>query len=159
MSAIISYQKPVVLFKQILAYGTLLLGITALATGAFMGLIFVSLGLGMVTREGSQINLSSKQFRTFYSLFGVKMGTWEAIPNFEYVSVFKTKESQTIRVVTAETTQQYSIIYVNLFYNRNKHITFFKTTNKEEAFEVAQHFKEALEIDILDATDSETKWI
>lgn len=81
------------------------------------------------------------------------------MPNFEYASVFKTNESQTIRVVTAETTQKSSVILVNLFYERNKHITFYKTTNKIKAFEVAKHFKLALEIDILDATESEKKWL
>lgn len=159
MEAIISYQKPIATFKVLLAVSAVILGIVAIVTGAFMGFIFMAIGLAMITREGSQINLSSKQFRTFYSLFGLKIGKWQEIPDFEYVSVFKTKESQTIRVVTAETKQQYNIIYVNLFYDRNKHITFFKTIDKKEAFEVAQHFKEALEIDILDATEPEKKWM
>lgn len=89
----------------------------------------------------------------------LRLGKWLPIPNFEYVSVFRTKESQTVRVVTAETTQKYEIIQVNLFYNRNKHMTFYKTVNKEDAFEVANHFKLALNIDILDATETEKKWL
>jgi hypothetical protein len=48
---------------------------------------------------------------------------------------------------------------VNLFYNRNKHITFYKTNDKKAAFDVAQHFKEVLGIDILDATATEKKWL
>ncbi len=128
-------------------------------TGSLMALIFVVIGLGLNVAEGSEIDLSSKTYRTIHSLFGIKVGKWIPIPEFEYVSVFKTKESQTVRVVTAETTQKYDIILVNLFYNRNKHITFYKTDNKKDAFDVADHFKLALGIDILDATEKEKKWL
>ena len=128
-------------------------------TGSLMALIFVVIGLGLNVAEGSEIDLSSKTYRAIHSLFGVKVGKWIPIPEFEYVSVFKTKESQTVRVVTAETTQKYDIILVNLFYDRNKHITFYKTSNKKDAFDVADHFKLALGIDILDATEKEKKWL
>ncbi|WP_130733301.1 hypothetical protein [Flavobacterium sp. J27] len=135
-------------------------GITMfLITGSLMALIFVAIGLGLNVAEGLEINLPAKTFRTFNSLFGFKIGRWETIPNFEYVSVFKTKESQTVRVVTAETTQKYDIILINLFYNRNKHITFYKTDNIQKAFEVADHFKLALDVAILDATGKEKKWL
>lgn len=36
---------------------------------------------------------------------------------------------------------------------------FLKQTIKKEAFKVAEHFKLALDIDILDATEREKKWI
>ena len=48
---------------------------------------------------------------------------------------------------------------LNLFYGGNKKITFYKTDNKTDAFKVAEHFKLALDIDILDATESEKKWL
>ncbi len=157
---IISYQKDIPFAKGFFGIVITVLGIVMLvATGSLMALIFVAIGLGLNVGEGSDINLTSKEFRTFHSLFGLKIGKWQPIPDFEYVSVFKTKESQTVRAVTAETTQKYDIILVNLFYNRNKHITFFKTTNKKEAFDVAEHFKLALDIDILDATEVEKKWV
>lgn len=80
-------------------------------------------------------------------------------PEFEYVSVFKTKENQTIRVITAETTLQNDIILLNLFYKGNKHITFYKTQNRADAFKMAEEFKSIFNIDILDATESEKKWL
>lgn len=157
---IISYQKEIPFFKRFIGVAFASLGFLMLIlTGSLMALIFIVIGLGLNVAEGSDINLETKQFRTFHKLFNFKIGKWMPIPNFEYVSVFKTIESQTIRVVTAETTHTYDIILVNLFYNRNKHITFFKTNNKKEAFEVAEHFKLALDIDILDATESEKKWL
>jgi len=48
---------------------------------------------------------------------------------------------------------------LNLFYNGNKNITFYKTNDKTNAFKVAEYFKLALDIDILDATKSESKWV
>lgn len=157
---IISYQKEIPFVKRFFGFGFAFLGIVLFVTTlSIMPIIFIAIGLGLNITEGSDINLANKEYRTFHSLFGLKIGKWMPIPNFEYVSVFKTKESQTVRVVTAETTHTYDIILVNLFYNRNKHITFFKTNNKKEAFEVAKHFKLALDIDILDATESEKKWL
>lgn len=157
---IISYQKEIPFVKRFFGFSFAILGIIMfLTTGSLITFIFIAIGLGLNIAEGSDINLTSKEYRTFYSLFRYKYGKWQEVPDFEYVSVFKTKESQTVRVVTAETTQKYDIILVNLFYNRNKHITFYKTTSKKDAFEVAEHFKLALGIDILDATESEKKWI
>ncbi len=128
-------------------------------TGSLFTFIFIAIGLGLNIVDGTDINLTNKSIRSFQSLFGIKYGKWKQIPNFEYVSVFKTNESQTIRVVTAETTLKSSVFLVNVFYNRNKHITFYKTIDKTKAFEVADHFKLALEIDVLDATEKEKKWL
>lgn len=160
MDSIISYKKSIPFVKRFFGAVLAILGLVMLLiTGSLMALIFIVIGLGLNVAEGSEINLSANTFRTFYSLFGLKTGSWKSIPNFEYVSVFKTKESQTVRVVTAETTQKYDVILVNLFYNRNKHITFYKTTDKKKAFEVADHFKLALNIDVLNATEKENKWL
>lgn len=119
----------------------------------------IVLGIGLNTKDGSEINLSVKQYRTIKSVFGITIGNWKPLPEFEYVSVFRTKENQTVRVVTAEATSSSEIILLNLFYNRNKHITFYKTDNKEDAFKVAEHFKLALDIDILDATENKKRWL
>lgn len=160
MQSIFSYKKDIPFVKRFFGITFACLGIVMLIfTGSLMPLIFIVIGLGLNVAEGTDINLSSKEYRVFHEIFGFKYGTWQPIPNFEYISVFKTKESQTVRVVTAETTQKYEIIYINLFYNRSKHLTFYKTTSKSKAFEVADHFKLALNIDILDATESEKKWL
>ena len=160
MDSIISYKKSIPFVKRFFGVVLVVLGIiTFLITGSLMSLIFIIIGLGLNVAEGSEINLSAKTFRTIQVLFGFKIGSWKPIPNFEYISVFNTKESQTVRVVSAETTQKYDIILINLFYNRNKHMTFYKTNDKTKAFDVAEHFKLALDIPILDATNKEKKWL
>ena len=159
MNAIISYKKAIPSVKLFFGYTLAILGfVMFLLTLNVVALILLVIGLSLNVAEGTEIDLSSKTFRTFKSLFGYKYGTWQSVPGFEYVSVFKTKENQTIRVVTAETTQTSDIIHLNLFYG-NKHITFYKTTDIKQAFEVADHFKLALEIDVLDVTGSEKKWL
>ena len=156
----ISYQKEIPFVKRFFGLSFAILGLVLfITTLSVMPIIFIVIGLGLNVAEGSEIDLTSKTYRSIHSLFGIKIGKWNPIPDFEYVSIFKTKENQTVRVVTAETIQTYDIIHVNLFYNRNKHITFFKTNDKKEAFKVAEHFKLALDIDILDATESEKKWL
>lgn len=156
----ITYLKEVPVMKYFFGIVLLLAGLAILiTTNLLFGAIFSVLGFGLALRDGSQINLESKTYRTIKSIFGIHFGKWKPCPEFEYVSVFKTKESQRVNVVTATTTFTNEIIVLNLFYNRNKHLTFYKTDNKDDAFKVAEHFKLALNIDILDATGSETKWL
>jgi hypothetical protein len=160
MNSIISYKKDISIAKRFFGIVFTCLGLVMiLSTGNFIALILIVIGLGLNVAEGSEIDLSTMQFRTFNDLFGIKIGSWKPIPNFEYISVFKTRESQTVRVLTAETTNSYDIILINLFYDRNKNITFYKTTNKEDAFKVADHFRLVLNIDVLDATGHERKWL
>lgn len=160
MDNIITYTKKLPATKSFFGYALMLLGLIAFVSGGLIiGPVIVALGIGLNVKEGSQINLSAKTYRTVNTIFGITVGSWKPIPEFEYVSVFRTNESQTIRVITAEATTTSPVILLNLFYNRNKHITFYKTDNKEDAFKVAEHFKLALDIDILDATESEKRWL
>ena len=160
MENIISYSENIPFVKRFFGIIFFLLGFIMLVlTGSLFTFIFIAIGLGLNIGDGTDINLTSKSIRPFQSLFVMKYGKWKQMPNFEYVSVFKTNESQTIRVVTVETTLKSGVFLVNVFYDRNKHITFYKTTDKTKAFEVAEHFKLALEIDVLDATEKEKKWL
>ena len=108
------------------------------------GAIFLVIGLNLLIAEGSEINLDNNTYRNVKSFFGSNFGKWKPCPEFEYVSVFRTKESQTIRVVTAETTINSDMIVLNLFYKGNKYITFYKTQSKDDALNVAEKFKEFL---------------
>ena len=159
MSKII-YLKDVPFFKKLFGIILGILGIGTLITGNILfGLIALAIGVNLILTEGSEIDLENKTYRTLKSIFGINFGSWEPCPKFEYVSVFRTKETQRVNVVTATTAFTSEIILLNLFYNGNKNITFYKTEDKNDAFKVAEHFKLALDIDILDATESEKKWL
>ena len=156
----IIYLKDVPLFKKVLGFIFVFLGLFSFTRlNLIFGAIFISLGLNFLITEGSEIDLDSNTYRSVKSLFGSNFGKWKPCPQFDYVSVFKTKENQTVRVVTAEATVQSDIILLNLFYNKNKHITFYKTQDKSDAFLVAEKFKSIFNIDILDATAKDKKWL
>ena len=146
----IIYLKEVPFFKKLfgIILGILAIGIF-ITSNMLFGLIFLAIGINLVLTEGSEIDLENKTYRTVKSIFGINFGKWNPCPKFEYVSVFRTKETQRVNVVTATTAFTNEIILLNLFYNGNKKITFYKTDDKEEAFKVAEHFKLALNIDIL----------
>jgi hypothetical protein len=157
---IVTYTKDIPLFKKILGFFFLALSLYSLLSFSLLfGSIFLVIGINLLLTEGSEINLKTNTYRNIKSLFGFRFGKWMPCPEFEYVSVFKTKENQTIRVITAETTLQNDIILLNLFYRGNKHITFYKTQNRADAFKMAEEFKSIFKIDILDATESEKKWL
>ena len=157
----ILYVKENLIMKKVLAIAILVLGLAIfLFENFFVGLIILIIGINLIATEGSEINLESKTYRTIKSIFGLKFGKWKPCPEFEYVSVFKTRESTEVRSHAATmATFSNEIIVLNLFYNRNKHITFYQTYKKADAFEVANHFKLAFDIDVLDATESESKWL
>lgn len=155
----IIYLKEVPLLKKILGFSIVALGLLSFTASIVFGAIFIAIGINFLLTEGSEIDLDSSTYRSIHSLFGFHFGTWKPCPKFDYVSVFKTIENQTVRVITAETTLQNDIILLNLFYNGNKHITFYKTQDKNDAFKVAQKFQSLFNIDILDATESEKKWL
>jgi hypothetical protein len=123
-----------------------------------LGAVFIAIAINLISTEGTQIDFINKRYRSIWSIAGLHFGTWKPCPEFEYVSVFLTNESQTVSVVTAITTITRPIILVNLFFG-NKHLTFFKTKDKAEAFKVAEHFRLIFNLDILDATEAEKKWL
>lgn len=154
------YLKEVPIFKKIFGIALGFFGIIAIVTGnLFFGLIFLVLGINVIITEGAEIDLENLTYRTVKSILGIKFGNWKPCPEFEYVSVFKTKITQRVNVVTATTAFTNDVILLNVFYKGNKYITFYETKDKEDAFKVAEHFKLALNIDVLDATESEKKWL
>jgi hypothetical protein len=149
------------LMKKILAIVLIIAGIGIfLINNIFAGFMVLLIGINLIATEGSEINLENKTYRTVKSIFGINFGKWKPCPEFEYVSVFKTKEGTEVNAYGATmATFKNEVIMLNLFYNGNKHITFYKTDNKIDAYKVAEHFRLALDIDILDATEKESKWL
>ncbi len=157
----IIYLNEVILMKKILAISLLLFGIGIfIFENIYAGFFLMLLGLNFIVTEGTEIDLESKTYRTVKSIFGKNFGKWQPCPEFEYVSVFKTLEVTAVSSHGAQmATFRNDIILLNLFYIGNKYFTVYKTSDKKDAFEVADHLKLALNIDILDATSSEKKWL
>ena len=113
----------------------------------------------LISTEGSQINFGNKTYRNIRSVFSIHFGKWKAIPKFEYISVFRGRQKQRVNSLGTSTTLTNEVFYINLFYNRNKHITFYKTPEEDDAFKIAKEFQRKLELDILDATKKESVWL
>lgn len=52
-----------------------------------------------------------------------------------------------------------NIYKLNLFYDRNQKIEAYRTDDLDDAFENAKYLSEVLNINILDATERESKWL
>lgn len=157
----IIYLNEIILMKKILAIVLILAGFGIfIFENIYAGLFLLLLGLNFIITDGTEIDLESKTYRKVKSFFGQNYGKWQPCPEFEYVSVFKTIEKTAVSSHGAQmATFSNDIILLNLFYKGNKYFTVYKTTEKKDAFEVAAHLKLALDIDILDATTSEKKWL
>jgi hypothetical protein len=156
----ITYVQNVLLFKKILAIALIVFGLIMMVSNVLLGLFGLGLGISLAGTEGSEIDLHHRTYRNIKSIFGIKFGKWMPIPEFEYVSVFNTSERTRVYSMGAQMANfKDDVIVLNLFYNRSKHITFYKTKDVKDAFEVAEHFRLALGVDILDATTKEKKWL
>ncbi len=160
MDTTIKYIRKVPVWKVIIGFASICLGVLSLLQLIYYGLVFILFGVMMLKSEGSEINLESNTYRKITSFLGINFGSWKTLNNPEYVSVFNTTEDITWRYITAETTNTFPIIVLNIFYERNKKITVYKTKSPKDAFDVASHIADALLIDLLDATrKGDYKWV
>ena len=161
MDTIISYTRKVPIWKLIAGIAAILVGLYGLVVNIdFLMLVPILFGLMLLKTDGSEIDLKSKTYRKTVSFLGIRFGSWQALKNLEYISVFNTTEDITLRALSAETTNSFPIIVLNLFYERNKKITVYKTEQITDAFKVASHIADALIIDLLDATEKgDYKWV
>ncbi|MEM5563579.1 hypothetical protein WNY78_00615 [Psychroserpens sp. AS72] len=160
MDAIIRYTRKVPIWKTILGFAAIGVGLLGLISLVYLALVPLLFGFMMLKTNGSEIDLESKTYRETDSILGVSIGKWQTLHNPEYISVFNTTEDITVRALTAETTNSFPIIVLNIFYERNKKITVYKTEDIKDAFDVASHIADALAIDLLDATvKNDYKWV
>lgn len=159
MSTKLIYLKKQPLMKMIFGFSIFTLGTLIALFYAINGLILSGIGLFLIHKEGIEVNLGTKSYRSLISFGGIHFGKWKPLPNLDYVSVFKTTENVRVRAVTAEANLNNEVYKINLFYNRNKHITAYKTEEVEDALKVGIEISKTLKIDVLDATTPNQKWL
>ncbi len=125
----------------------------------FFGLIITVIGFNFLMTEGSQIDFDQMRYRNIKSIFGIHIGKWKVMPTFDYISVFKTTEKKAISVTSATTVMSDEIYLINVFYQGNNYVTFYKSYKKDDAFEKAKHFRSVLNIPILNATETQSIWV
>ena len=160
MNTIIRYTRKIPIWKYALGLAAIAVSILGIFSLNIYGLVPLVFGFMMLKTEGSEIDLTSKQYRMVTSIMGVTLGSWESLQKAEYISVFSTSETITWRYITAETTNAFPIIDLNIFFENNKKVTVYKTKTLKDAYDVALHIADTLDIDILDATEANNyKWV
>lgn len=139
--------------------GFFIVGLIVIFSGNLLGLIFCLVSILFFNRDGNEIDLETRQYRAFSGLFEFRFGKWKNLPKIDYISVFNTTETTIIKDFTGDATVTAPIIVLNLFYKGNHRIKAYATTDKEDAFKVAKQIAKILKIDILDATEAESKWL
>ena len=151
--------KKVPIIKLVFGFVLICIGINGAIFTNIFSIVVSGIGVFLVLTQGSEINLETKRYREFHSVFGVDFGAWKDLPDLEYVSVFKTKENSRVQAMGASANFSNPIIKLHLFYHTNQKIEAYITEDKEEAFKVAKHLANVLHIDVLDATERESKWL
>lgn len=153
------------IFKRKLPLWKLIIGLIALVVGLvslfsnYRGFIIIGMGIFFLLVEGSEFDFKHQKYRELKSFLGVSFGKWKPIPNIEYISVFRTNETTTLRQTSAQANVSNEVIKINLFYNGNQRINAYRTYTIDDAFDKARVFSSILNIDILDATEKESKWL
>ena len=155
----ISFRRSLPWWELILGYSALLIGLYLLIT-SLSGFVIIGMGIYFLLKEGSEIDFNTMKYRKIKSIFGLNFGKWKDLPDkIEYISVFKTTETTTLRARSAAANVTDDIIKLNLFYNTNQKIEAYVTYNIDDAFKKAKEITSILNVDILDATERESKWL
>ena len=152
------FKRKLPIWKLILGSIALVVGVISLLT-SFRGFILIGMGVFFLLVEGSEFDFKNQNYREIKSIFGFSFGKWKPIPNIEYVSVFRTNETTTLRQTSAEANVTNEIIKLNLFYNTNQKIEAYNTYKLDDAFTKAKEIASLLKVDVLDATKRESKWL
>ena len=123
------------------------------------GGLYLVLGLILLTRSGTEINLETKKYRLFFSLFGLNFGIWKDLPKIEYISIFKTNIVKKHQIYIASTHSKLEVIKLILFYQKNKRIEIYQTEDIDDAVNKAKFIADVLKIKVLDKTTKKATWL
>ena len=123
----------------------------------------IVMGLGSIGlfayQTGIEINFADKKYRTVSILGPQIFGSWEDLPELDYISLFKTNITFTsTSLSTASISRTDSFIQVNLITDRKKKIKVFEGKDFDEALLKAKKFSKDLELDIWNATIRPAEW-
>ncbi|MUU78495.1 hypothetical protein [Winogradskyella endarachnes] len=155
---IFKFKRKNLLWQLILGFVALIVGLITLFDD-IKGLVPLFTGIYLLIQDGVELNFKQNTYRRTKSFFGLSFGKWQPLPDIDYVSVFKTTETTTVWAASASANVSSAIVKVNLFYNTNQKIEIYDTKDVDEAFTKAKQIASVLQIDVLDATSRETKWL
>tara|TARA_B100000446_G_scaffold181505_1_gene198837 strand:- start:1066 stop:1596 length:531 start_codon:yes stop_codon:yes gene_type:complete len=158
---IISYIEKVPLWRTILGVANIVFTIFNLVTsGNIATIVPLAFSYLLLKTEGTEIDLESKTYRKVFSILGFKIGKWQPIPDIDYVSVFAATFKTTVWASSASANISENKFAINLFYNTKNKIEATTVYQEKEAFDIGLHLADALDADLLDATETgDFKWM
>lgn len=156
--SIFKFKHKNLLWQYIVGSLALIIGVYTILTD-IKGLVPLFIGIYLLIQDGVELDYENKTYRRVKSFLGLTVGKWQPLPEIEYVSVFKTTETTTVWAASASANVSSSVVKINLFYNTNQKIEVYDSKNLDEAFSTAKQIASALEVDVLDATSRDTKWL
>ena len=142
------------LYKKIFLSTLLALSVyLILFEGLFYGLIFFGIALRFLMQKGVELNLDGMKYRELFSWYGVRFGKWNTLPKIDYISIFKTKKGSRVRAGGGNAAHFTTEIFkLNLFYNRNKHITLLESEDENKVFDAGNNISKILNVKLHKAT-------
>lgn len=143
------------------------IGVMLMAAGGFMlwylnpiGLLLFIVGICLVfIRDGIEIRMSERQFRSYYSVFTMMMGKWKPLPEIEYITIFNERVNQEAWVSSIRNNLVDKHVKVALVYGNNQQLAVGIFESKVKAVETATDLAKQLGVRLLDYTTKDPVWI
>lgn len=108
-------------------------------------IILISIGIGFSIVNDYLFDFQNKQFKIIHNVGPIRWGKWRTIKSLDYISVFQKVEGK---------------FQINLWYNKNRHITFSVFRAYEDAMSAGKILAKKLRINLVDASNPrDSKWI
>lgn len=123
---------------------------------------FISLLVGLVlsfANGGIQVDFATRSYREYYGVLKYKFGEWHEMPTIEYVTVFIEQYGQNTSMVSIQRSYKFSKVKVSLIASRTQRYDGGYFNTKEEAMKAGLTLAKGLNIELLDYTEREPKWI
>jgi len=160
MKTTLKYVKKVPIWKTILGIAIAILTLYLVLIGGISAIVPIAFSILLLQTNGTEINLETKTYRKIYSILGLNFGTWQALPEAEYVSIFATTETTKVWASAATMNVTDAIYMINIFHSTNQKIEVCNAYSSKEAFDTGAHVAYTLDIDLLDATETKNfKWM
>jgi hypothetical protein len=156
----IEYTEEKLLFIKFIGGFILFMGLIFLFISPLFSIAFITIGFKLSSTKGFQIDFQNNKIRTTHNILFLDFGKWQAIPNFEYLTIYNPKEKTSIVSAINSLSVNTKKYKLNLFYNRNQKISLFKSKNKSLMLEIGEEVAKSFEIGFLDSINpTEQKWI
>ncbi len=128
-------------------------GILSFATTAFVLAVRFSLV------NNIYFDFEKRLYKKEYAVGIFRFGTWQHLPNIEYICVFRQSWSKDSDGDGMSDSAGYRYD-VNVWHDSSKHFTIYTNFEKEPSYEMAKHLATKMKVDFLDATDPHNKqWV